>query len=126
MSADSARSWPPKRRFQTPPATTPQGDLFDLQKGLYAKDVGVQLVVDHGEDWQAVMQSVAKAICNAKGEVCSDDLRRYAATHDLEPHHPNAWGAVFRGNGWKHVGWKRSAKITNHARTIRVWTWKGE
>ena len=96
-------------------------DLFDLKAGIAAKDAGQDKVQEHGEDFVESMRTYAKVIAVRNGTVTSDDLRKHAAMYGITPHHQNAWGAIFRGFGWKSVGFTRSTLIGNHARTIRVW-----
>jgi len=96
-------------------------DLFDLKAGIAAKDAGQDKVQEHGEDFVEQMRTYAKTFADSYGTVTSDDLRKYAAQYCKAPHHPNAWGAIFRGKHWKSVGFTRSSFVGNHARTIRIW-----
>jgi hypothetical protein len=34
----------------------------------------------------------------------------------------NAAGAIFRGKGWKFVGYKKSVRLSRHANKIGIWT----
>jgi len=36
----------------------------------------------------------------------------------------NASGSVFAGKMWECVGWRKSTRVSNHARSIRVWRLK--
>lgn len=93
---------------------------LNLAGAVEAKDCGQAEVEEHGQEFVGTMRDVALGIARTRGSVTSDDLRRYAAEHGLVPHHPNAWGAIF-SKGWRSVGYTRSALVSNHARTIRVW-----
>lgn len=93
---------------------------FDLTRGEADKQDGIGLVASHGEAWMEIAREVAKSISQRAGNVSSDDLRALMPP----PHHPNAWGAIFHGEGWVMVGWKRSSLVSNHGRMIRVWEWQ--
>jgi hypothetical protein len=36
----------------------------------------------------------------------------------------NAWGSIFRGKEWECIGWRKSTRVSNHARAIRIWRLK--
>jgi len=95
------------------------------QLGLQLRDRGLDQVESNSPTFQELMRAEAKRICRIKGWVTSDDLREYANREGIEPHHPNAWGAVFRGKDWVTVGIANSTVPTNHARLIRRWAYKG-
>jgi len=56
--------------------------------------------------------------------VTSDDVRRWAEEAEDHPHHPNAWGAIFRGNDWTSLGLSSSEVASNHARRIFIWKYE--
>lgn len=86
------------------------------------KQIGLNLVSAHNEDFLAVMRAHARVIAMEQGEVTTDDLQAYAARIGLEPQHPNAWGAIFRqGEGFKKIGYRKSRRPKAHARMISVW-----
>ena len=95
---------------------------FDFIAGKAAKDAGLDSVESNNPNFVANMRLVAKEIVLACGRVSCDDLRVYARDNNIVPSHPNAWGAIFRGKGWKQIGRKKSKLVTNHAREIRIWT----
>ncbi len=103
--------------------TSRQRTIFDVEKGEQERDEGIARVGSNADTFVQDMREVAVAISREKGYVTSDDLRRIAADEGLEPHHPNAWGAIFRGKRWECIGRRKSAKVSNHAREIRVWRW---
>lgn len=113
----------PGRRYLPRPATTLQGDLFDLQKAFYAREDGVARVAIGRQAWLARMRAYARTVASLTGSVSSDDLREYAMRQGMEPDHPNAWGAVFRAPGWRYVGMTHSKLVSNHGRMIRRWAW---
>ncbi len=95
---------------------------FNLDQSVAAKETGQDLVSSHNPTFLDTMRQVARDIAARQGSVTADDLRRYAAAHSITPHHPNAWGAIFRGAHWQSIGIRRSALVSNHARTIRGWS----
>lgn len=97
------------------PIAFPDGDAL--------KTEGQAQVAEHNHVFMETMRTFARNHAVHHGSVTSDDLRLYAAEHGLVPKHPNAWGAIFHGKGWKAVGYTRSKLPSNHARTVRVWEW---
>ena len=97
---------------------------MSAQLGLDLRDRGLDSVEGNSMTFQEQMRAEAIRICRLKGWVDSDDLREYAEAEGIEPHHKNAWGAVFRGNDWVTVGITNSRVPTNHARLIRRWAYK--
>ncbi len=96
-------------------------DLFDTIKAKLERDKGLDKVEGNNDSFVHRMRAHAKHIAQRTGHVTSDDLRRYASSHGLEPKHPNAWGAVFRGKQWICIGRRKSTLASNHAREIRIW-----
>lgn len=92
--------------------------------GEQARDAGLALVELHGEEFTRIMRNAAKLVSEKHGSVDADDLRAWAAASGIKPHHPNAWGAVFKGRGWRCIGRKVSKLKSNHAREVRVWKWE--
>lgn len=96
-------------------------------RGARERDKGVRKVADNNREWLLKVRSIAVEIAKRNGAVSSDDVRRYAMKNGIpEPHHPNAWGSLFRvspekGTRWIPVGYVPSKKTTNHARRIVVW-----
>ena len=74
-----------------------------------------------GLAWLSRVRREALRVAAKNGTVTSDDLRRWADANSDYPHHPNAWGAVFRSKGWATDGLARSNHPTNHARRIFIW-----
>lgn len=99
---------------------------FDLLQGLERKDAGLDQVESTHEDFVPRLRELVKQYALYHGEVTADDARRLAIEHGLRPKHKNAWGAVFRGKGWKKVGQRQSALISNHGHVNPVWIWVGE
>ena len=97
---------------------------FNLREGLLLKTAGQRLAEQHSSGFVGFMRDLAIDIATRRGSVTSDDLRRYALKEEITPHHPNAWGAIFRGKHWHSIGHLRSKKVTNHGRLIRQWAWR--
>jgi hypothetical protein len=53
--------------------------------------------------------------------VTSEDARNHAIYIGWHPHHKNAYGALFRCDGWRPVGWVQCQHAAGHARMIRQW-----
>lgn len=92
----------------------------DIYSAIARQREGLDRVESSSGDFVPLMRQVAAKIARERGEVCSDDLRRYASEHDITPGHPNAWGTIFR-KGFRCIGRRRSCLVSNHAREIRVW-----
>lgn len=84
------------------------------QMGLFHVEMSAQVFVE-------TMRSQARMICRRQGYVTTDDLREYADSIGLEPHHKNAWGAVLKRPEFKAVGYVPSRLATNRHRVIRQW-----
>lgn len=94
---------------------------MSLETGKREKQLGLDLVTDHNQDFVAILRAYAEAFCLNHGTVTTDDLRDYADEHGLQPNHPNAWGAIFRGKRFVEAGRVKSRRTSNHAREIRRW-----
>lgn len=86
---------------------------------------GIDRVARHNEDWLDRVRREAMRIDSIRGQVSSADLREWADSTGDHPNHKNAWGAVFRGREWVPVGWTKSRHPDGHARTIRLWSYRG-
>ena len=99
---------------------------LNLAQSIEAKEFGLTAVELEHESFVQLMRKVAKAYSRRFGSVCSDDLRFLASKWGIEAPHPNAWGAIFHGKGWRLIDRIKSAVVGNHAREIKVWRWDGE
>jgi len=98
--------------------------MFDLEEGEERKEKGlaqVEATDAEGNRWVDRARLEAIRVAKLKGQVTADDLRAWANSRSDFPHHPNAWGAVFRGKAWRAVGYRKSTFKTNNARRIAVW-----
>ena len=90
---------------------------------LRLKARGLEAVESSNLTWVETMRKHAKIISLMQGSVTADDVRRYSREIRWQPESPNAFGAVFKPNGWKPTGWTQSQWPSNHGRAIRVWVW---
>ncbi len=97
---------------------------LDSAEGQQLKTDGQAIVEEHNSLFVDAMRTEAKRISAERGFVSSDDLRLIAQQWGIEPKHQNAWGAIFRGKGWKIVGRRRSTVPGNHAREIKIWQYE--
>ena len=94
---------------------------FDLLAGEQAKTAGQLAVEAHSGGFVGYMREQAAIYAYNGGYVDSDYVRELAQHLGIKPHHPNCWGAIFRGPGWVALGWKKSELASNHGRQIRIW-----
>ena len=102
-----------------------QLSFFDIEEAGRRQAAGLASIEVNHSTWLQIMRERARIVSNEQGCVTADDLRWYADTNNLWPTHQNAWGAVFKGRGWKAIGTIQSAYVTNHGRLIRKWRWVG-
>ena len=95
-----------------------------MDRGEQLKIDGLDRVATSNAEWLTWIRKHARYTCHKQGTVSADDLRTIADRHNRHPHHPNAWGAVFRGSEWELTGYKKSRYVSNHARRIAVWRLK--
>ena len=95
--------------------------LFDYAVAVVERDSGLSSVAHHCETFLDAVRTEAHRLALERGQVTIDDLRAWANDNGLLPHHPNAWGAVFREPGWQCVGHAQSHLVTNHGREVKVW-----
>ena len=98
---------------------------LSLADGLQAKRDGLALVEAHNHRWVDRMRQYAMEISEKSGHVTIDNLRQFAEKMNLHPKNSYAWGSVFHGVKWKHIGWQRSALPSNKGRHIQVWRYEG-
>ena len=91
-----------------------------MTQGELLKRYGLDLVEKHNPDFVALVRAYAEQHSREFGQVTSDDCRLWANLNDIYPHHPNAWGAVFK-SGFERIGFTQSQIPSNHARIISIW-----
>jgi hypothetical protein len=98
---------------------------MSVQEGLRRKQEGRLRVEGRSLGFLRIMRSYARSVSSRRGRVTCDDLREFAKKNNIQPHHPNVWGSIFRGNNWVFIGWTTSRVSSNHARENRVWRSRG-
>jgi len=95
--------------------------LFNIALGRQQRDEGIKRVTKNASGWVERRRIDAIGICLAKGCCCADDLRPMVVETDDQPHHPNAWGAIFCKSIFRKIGETRSRVPHNHAGHQYVW-----
>ena len=95
-----------------------------LSLGQQLKEEGMAAVAANNEEWLVVVRCEAIRICARKGEVSSVELRAWCDEIDFHPRHPNAWGTIFSGKQWEHIGWRKTQHPDGHARDVKVWKYR--
>jgi hypothetical protein len=102
-----------------------QLNLFDIQEGLRRKEEGIRRVTLANSEWLAVARSSAARYAEQYGSVTADDVRGMLYPQGYIPHHPNAWGAVFKEKRWVPTGERVQSRVpSRHGNEIRVWRLK--
>lgn len=96
------------------------------ENGQAKKREGLDRIEETASDWLCWVRKEAMKISRERGEVSADDLRRICDRENKQPHHQNAWGAVFRGTDWEMIGRKTSSTDSAHAREIKIWRFVGD
>lgn len=96
---------------------------LNLGAGLDAKARGLDRIEAGHTDFVPILRAEAIRHALRFGSVTADDVRVIAARLGLTPRHKNAWGAIFRGPGWRKIGEARSTLASNHAHVNPVWAW---
>lgn len=109
-------------KSQEPDTRRKQGDLFDANLGRHLKSLGRELVESGSLRAVVAMRRFAKAYAARHGSVSIVEVRAWADRRGLAVHHPNAFGAVFKGREWVRVDWQRNLRPSAHDRQVGVWT----
>ncbi|HTF61190.1 MAG TPA: hypothetical protein VK638_00615, partial [Edaphobacter sp.] len=96
---------------------------FDLVAGEERKEAGIALASDRRAGVWGVALDTARRIARERGEVTADDVYRSLIAQGMDPLElGNAAGSIFRSKDFEFTGrWKKSKRISNHARQNRVW-----
>jgi hypothetical protein len=103
-----------------------QGQLtFDLSEGERRKEDGITQAEDaySRRSLIVIARKIALDIASDRGSVTADDVFMEMEKRNLNPELlGNAAGSLFRGKEFVFFGdWKKSARVSNHARMNRVW-----
>jgi len=102
-------------------------DLFDFESGLRAKTEGMSAAALTRSELLSQAREIAVAIARHRvnRRVTADDVGRALRLRGLPDLGPAA-GSIFRGSMWEFTGERvRSARISNHARELKVWEFVG-
>ncbi len=98
---------------------------FNLAEGERQKDAGIEQASEALSKARlvAVARQFAFDIAKSRGSVTADDVFQEMEKRSLYPELlGNAAGSIFRGKDFVFSGqWKKSARVSNHARMNRVW-----
>lgn len=108
--------------FDAPPSSQAVRAHFDRDRAARRREEGVQLTETANKEFVSKMREYAIEVCRRKGQVHIDDVRRHALALGVKPASSAAWGAIFRGKGWKQIGLKASELVTNHGHKSPIWT----
>lgn len=82
----------------------------------------MQLAAEKRAEILLIAKDIARRMAQKQGEVTADDVQRRLILWDYDLSDlGNAAGSIFKGKEWECVGWKKSERVSNHARAIRVW-----
>lgn len=107
--------------FDEPPSRQAVKAHFDRDRARRRRDEGVALTETANAEFVQAMRDYAINVCRQRGQVHIDDLRQRALELGIKPASSNAWGAIFRGKGWKQIGLKASELVTNHGHRSPIW-----
>lgn len=93
-----------------------------MPEGEAGKQYALALVEQNNKHAVAMMRAYAKQHARQWGEVCIEDVRKWAATQGFKVKHHNAFGSVFSHGGFKRIGYRKSLNPASHSRIISVWT----
>ena len=120
MSQDSFSFMNGPQPVKPSPRTT-----FDKARGERAKSYGMDLAAEnrHALLEEAREAMVVLACCRESREVDADDIADWLIDQGINPSRLGpATPSVFRGDMWQFTGrWKKSERISNHARVNRIW-----
>ena len=94
---------------------------FDAAKSDAAKTRGMAIAAADNEVL-AKAQEVALWLGRHGKAISADDVYHSLVILGIKPSQLGpAAGSIFKGQGWKCVGWVKSTRVSNHARMIRSW-----
>lgn len=106
--------------------TTNQLALFDVTRGAELKEEWMALAASTRADRLVLARNVARQLPGAKAEgITSDDVWKEMIARGVYEELGGASGSLFKGGDWKWTGkFRRSTKVSNHARMVMVWVLK--
>lgn len=105
-----------------PSKATNYNTMLDLDKGVAEKERGMDKAAAARAEVLEVARYLAMELGCGGEEVTADAVQEKLVEYGYNPAMlGNAAGSIFKGGCWRCVGWRQSARITNHARAIRAW-----
>jgi hypothetical protein len=98
--------------------------IFDEARSRELRDEGMRRAAEKRKGLVAECRERAEWIARNGREITIDDI--YYAMENLGYEGMeflgNAAGSIFKGKQWECVGWRKSTRVSNHARCVRVWS----
>ena len=95
---------------------------FDLPRAEAHKTSGMDAAAKYRKGLLSRAQAIAhKLAADGRSITCDDVFEALDIGSDAPLCLGPAWGSVFRGKDWVMVGWRKSKRVSNHARAIRIW-----
>jgi hypothetical protein len=99
-----------------------QNDLFDAAEGERQKRTGMGRAADVQYELLQIAREIAVEVAVKRGEVTTDDVGRELKRRGLPDCLGHAAGSIFKTKEFVWSGrFKKSARISNHSRLLRVW-----
>lgn len=102
--------------------------LFDALESQKAKDEGMAKAARKRTVTLSLARNIAALIASGRPDrTCTaDDVMQGLIDVGIQPEELGpAAGSIFRGKAWEFTGrWINSARVSNHAASIRVWRLK--
>jgi hypothetical protein len=102
-------------------------ETFDLEEGLRLKKEGMAEAEDNPsrEDLLDLARKVAITLAQRYGEITADTVGRFLRENNGVSSLGPAAGSIFKAKIWEFTGKrKKSARIKNHGRELKVWRLK--
>ena len=103
--------------------------IFHSERGEQLRLDGMAQAADNSRDNLLLARKVAAQIAKGRFDRCvtADDVGRVMkADYKLDSLGPAA-GSIFKTNQWEWTGeFRKSKRITNHSRMLRVWRYVGD
>lgn len=99
--------------------------IIDIVKGRNLKTEGMERVdANEGDEYREVFARAFAIVLSRDGTITADAVREIIPP-SIQPCHPNAIGAMFRGlavrAGLRKIGYRQSSVVSRHAGEIAVW-----
>jgi|GEM_PF-2443505 len=98
-----------------------QLSIYDKTQGEILRDMGLESVELHNEDFVRSARNIARKLAEMNGQVTMDDVREVFDKLAIAPRHCNSFGAVFKSKEFCCIGRTKSRLTSNHAREIKIW-----